>query len=262
MQRIMALVRSHAQVRHVFGGALSENRLHLETLAEMELETRAATLLVAHTSLLLGRDELEHGRGASEAESAILRLLTPICKLYTAKQGMFVASEGIEALGGVGYLETSSMPRYFRDMQVAPVWEGTTNVLSLDIWRALSKERSLSVFLDDVKKRVAAAFASGPLVGANEKELRSLIDSACDSIVASARKCEGDARLLETSARHFAFALARVFISSLFLEHAAFTREAADVECAVRWARRPLGALLLDSFDAKHQNLSKLIAKL
>jgi hypothetical protein len=260
MQRIMSLVRSHAQVRHVFGGPLSENRLHLETLAEMELETRAATLLVAHTSLLLGRDEVEHG-GATETESAILRLLTPICKLYTAKQGMFVASEGIEALGGVGYLETSGMPRLFRDMQVAPVWEGTTNVLSLDIWRAISKERSLPLFLEDVKSRSKAALATS-LSGASEREVMALISAACDSIAAFATKCASDANLLESSARHFAFALARVFISSLFLEHASFTRDAADVECAVRWARRPLGLLAIDSFDAKHQSLSKLIAKL
>ncbi len=260
MHRIMSLVRSHAQVRHVFGGPLSQNILHLETLAEMELETRAATLLVAHTSLLLGQDEFANA-GPENASSAILRLLTPIGKLYTAKQGMFVASEGIEALGGVGYLENSSMPRFFRDMQVAPVWEGTTNVLSLDIWRAIAKERSLKLFLGDVKQRVAKGFAT-PLPGASSQEITDLVNSACAAITAAAGRCEADVRVLDASARHFAFALARVFITSLFVEHAAFTRDAADIECVNRWARRPLGQLVVDTFDRPHQALSKLIAKL
>jgi hypothetical protein len=119
----------------------------------MELETRGAILLVAHVSLLLGKEE---SGSASQAENALLRLLTPIVKLYTAKQGwqfvftgkvwlnrkkkkkkkkkkknptgMFVASEGIEALGGVGYCEPSGMPRYvsFKILrQSSSNWEST-----------------------------------------------------------------------------------------------------------------------------------------
>ena len=246
MQRIMAMCRAHAQVRSVFGGLLSENRLHLATLAEMELETRAATLLVAHTSVLLGKEEF---RSATKEEGNVLRLLTPICKLYTAKQGMFVASEGIEALGGVGYCEPSGMPRLFRDMQVAPVWEGTTNVLALDIWRALVKENSLGDFLADVRARAAGS------------QQQALIETACKSVAALAQKCSKDAQVLEASARQFAFALSRLYIAGLFAEHAAFTKDPVDEECSSRWAHNQLNKPV-DTYDAHHRAMSKKMCRL
>src|SRR5207247_694586 len=66
----------------------------------------------------------------------LLRILTPIAKLTTGKQAVAVASEAIESFGGAGYVEDTGLPRLLRDAQVLPVWEGTTNVLSLDLLRA------------------------------------------------------------------------------------------------------------------------------
>jgi alkylation response protein AidB-like acyl-CoA dehydrogenase len=70
-------------------------------------------------------------------EPLLLRLLTPVMKLTTGKQVVLVLSEVIEAFCGAGYVEDSGLPQLLRDAQVLPIWEGTTNVLSLDTLRAL-----------------------------------------------------------------------------------------------------------------------------
>jgi len=72
-----------------------------------------------------------------EDETRLLRLLTPVMKLTTGKQAVLVLSEVVEAFGGAGYVEDTGLPQLLRDSQVLPIWEGTTNVLSLDTLRAL-----------------------------------------------------------------------------------------------------------------------------
>lgn len=127
----------------------------------------------------------------------------------------------------------------------------TTNILSLDIWRALSKDHSLSSFVADVKSK---SRNSPSLV-------RSQIEAACDSVETFAAKCERDPHVLETSARHFAFSLSRLYIAALFADFAHFTKDAVDEECALRWAQKPL-FVTFGAYDAKHQEMSKRISKL
>ena len=87
----------------------------------MEIETRAAILLSVEVSRLFGKIELNE---ASEQEKDLMRILTPLAKLQTAKQAVAVCSEGLECFGGQGYIEETPMPRLFRDAQVLPIWEG------------------------------------------------------------------------------------------------------------------------------------------
>ena len=63
--------------------------------------------------------------------------MTPVLKILTAKEAVSFTSEGLECFGAMGYMENSHIPVLFRDAQVLPIWEGTTNVLSLDLIRAL-----------------------------------------------------------------------------------------------------------------------------
>jgi hypothetical protein len=79
---------------------------------------------------------------ATNDEEGLFRIMVPLLKLYTAKASMHWMSEGIEALGALGYMENSNVPVMLRDAQVLTIWEGTTNILSLDFVRALaSKEK-------------------------------------------------------------------------------------------------------------------------
>ncbi len=133
MARALALVRAHARQRIAFGGPLREKPLHRDTLAGLEAEREAAFLLAFRAVELLGEAE-----GRPGADRGLLRTVSALAKLTTGKQAVAVASEALECFGGAGYVEDTGFPRLLRDAQVLPIWEGTTNVLSLEVLRALA----------------------------------------------------------------------------------------------------------------------------
>lgn len=143
MRRAYALCKAYSTQREAFGQQIGNHVLYQKSLRELEITYQSNTLLALFLSRLLGKEEC--GK-ASEQESALLRLLTPVAKLYTAKQAIASASEHIEMFGGMGYLEDSGIPSMLRDAQVLSIWEGTTNVLSLDMLRAMAKEDGLGAF--------------------------------------------------------------------------------------------------------------------
>ena len=98
---------------------------------------------------LLGK--IENGV-ANTTEKRLLRIMTPVMKLFTAKEAVSFISEGLECFGAMGYMENSSIPVYLRDAQVLPIWEGTTNVLSLDLVRALQRDKEcISALAQEVR---------------------------------------------------------------------------------------------------------------
>ena len=107
--------------RTAFQNKLSDHQAHVSVLARMEIETRAAILLALETARLFGKIELKE---ATPREIDLMRILTPLTKMQTAKQAVAVCSEGLECFGGQGYIEETPMPRMFRDAQVLPIWEG------------------------------------------------------------------------------------------------------------------------------------------
>jgi len=207
MRRGIALARDYANKRSAFGKRLSEQPLHCETLAALEVEFEAAFHLAFRVAELMGRDELGE---ASETERAALRLLTPVVKLYTARQAIALASEVLESFGGAGYVEDTGLPRLLRDSQVLSIWEGTTNVLSLDAQRAIDKEAALTPLLDDVRTRLAAI----------RTPLADVIRSAAARIEDFHHKgLSQGADFVQAGARAFAYSLARTYAASLLLEH-------------------------------------------
>merc|ERR1719315_564179 len=77
----------------------------------------------------------------SDQDLLLLRLMTPVAKLYTAKMAVATVSEGLECFGGQGYIEDTGIPGILRDVQVLPIWEGTSSVMSLDVVRAIQKTK-------------------------------------------------------------------------------------------------------------------------
>ncbi len=135
MARALALARDYAARRQAFGRPLLDQPLHAQTLADMQAEFAGAFALAFEVAHLLGR--VEHN-AADAHETALLRLLTPLAKLWTGKLAVKICSETLECFGGAGYIEDTGLPQLLRDAQVYPIWEGTTNVLSLDSLRALA----------------------------------------------------------------------------------------------------------------------------
>lgn len=136
MRRQIALLQSYAEQRIVFGKELINQPLFDEVFSEIKLTHKKCFLFTMKVVQLLG---LSEDNPNDELVLSQLRLLTPILKLYTAKKNITLSSEVLESFGGVGYIEDSGIPKFYRDAQVLSIWEGTTNVLSLDFLRALKR---------------------------------------------------------------------------------------------------------------------------
>jgi len=206
----LGLAEDYAAKRRAFGAALAAQPLHRATLDDLDAESAGAFLLAFLLVELLGREE---GGDLDAAGAALLRLLTPVAKATTGKQAVAVASELIEAFGGAGYVEDTGIPVLLRDSQVLPIWEGTTNVLSLDLLLRADLDQGLTALRQRVLRAVTAA-ADGELRAAG---LASV--AAVDHALAWHRGT-GDPAARQRGARHFTLTLGRALELALLVEHA------------------------------------------
>jgi len=132
MRQSLSLALHHAAERDVFGKLLIAQPLMKNVLADLALESEAATAL----SLRLARafDAQE-----DRAETLLRRLLTPVAKYWICKRGSHFCQEAMETLGGNGYVEEAGITRIYREMPVNSIWEGAGNIMCLDLLRALRK---------------------------------------------------------------------------------------------------------------------------
>ena len=110
MRRILALARDYSDKRVTFGKKIKDHVLHFRALSWMEHTFRGNLIFLLNWALLLGK--IDHGSDTNE-DRVIFRLLTPLIKLFTAKEAMKVTSEGLEMFGGIGYMENSHLPYIF-----------------------------------------------------------------------------------------------------------------------------------------------------
>ncbi len=216
MRRGIALARDYARKRVQFGAPLSDKPLHADTLAGMQAELEAAFHLTFRTVELLGKIE---AKVATEREQAALRLFTPVMKLTTGKQAVAVVSEALECFGGAGYVEDTGVPRLLRDVQVLSIWEGTTNVLSLDSLRAIAKEGALAPFLAELR---AAAKSAGPELA---KEAQMAIDASDHAAAWLEQTMAKAPAAIEPSARRFAMTLGRAAELAFLVQHATWAKQ-------------------------------------
>jgi acyl-CoA dehydrogenase len=220
MRRGVMLARGYARQRSAFGRLLEDQPLHRQLLVELAVDAEACLLLTMRLAELLGR--VEQGV-ASQQETDVFRIGTSLTKLYTAKRAVAAASEVLEAFGGQGYMEDTGLPRLLRDAQVLPIWEGTTNVLSLDALRVLAKPGMGEAFLAELER-----------LGSPSR------DRVARSLTAIASR---DSEANQASARRLAFELAEAWIDGLLAEAAAAGQREARV--AELW-RTPGAALPAD----------------
>jgi alkylation response protein AidB-like acyl-CoA dehydrogenase len=230
MRRGLALAGDYARKRVAFGAPLSEQPLHADTLVGMEAETAAAFQLTFFLVNLLGREEA--GELAPE-EDALLRLLTSVAKLTTGRQAVIAASEALEAFGGAGYVEDTGLPLLLRDSQVFPIWEGTTNVLALDVLRAIMGDPTGLQVLQDRAALVAERVSDERLEG----PVKTAVD-ALNAAVSWLERSAGKRELLEAGARRFALTQGRALALALLVEQADWSLSVEDDDRALRAARR------------------------
>jgi hypothetical protein len=233
MRRGLAYAQAYAAERSVAGGQLTRNPLHRATLSTLAVDAHAAFALTAHAFALLGRVEVADDPLAEQE----LRLVAPIAKLATGRLAVNSASEYLECFGGAGYVEDTGIPRLLRDAQVLPIWEGTTNVLAVDVVRALAHDPGLAkVFLARLDEASVQASAAG--LGGAEDGLRSARLVLSDALEAAATEPRSEKVL--AGARAMALTMGNALALALLVEHAALTDEEGTRAAADLWGRSRL----------------------
>lgn len=231
MRRGIALARDYAREREAFGRRLVQLPLHVDTLAGLQAEFEGALHLTFRAAELLGRLEL----GELDAHGgSLLRVLVPLAKLTTARQAVAVLSECVEAFGGAGYVEDTGIPLLLRDAQVLTIWEGTTNVLALDVLRALEAVGGLKGVRAEIDRCAAGVThvgLVGPVRAAQQAVQRAgqwLLDTSAN----------GGPAAVEAGARRFALTLGRALELALLAHHAQWAHEREKDPIPAAAARR------------------------
>jgi putative acyl-CoA dehydrogenase len=167
MRQAVAQALHHAQHRRTFGRRLVEHALMQNVLADLCLESEGAT--TAMMRLARAYDEGPHDATAR----AFARLATAITKYWVCKRTPPVVAEALECLGGAGYVEESGMPRLFRESPLNSIWEGSGNVICLDVLRALAREPES---LDAVVAEIAPAESAEPRLKAWMRRFRQELE--------------------------------------------------------------------------------------
>jgi putative acyl-CoA dehydrogenase len=229
MRQACVSAAHHAAVRRAFGTELIAHPLMAAVIADLTLDSEAATTLAMR---LAGAAE-RAGRGDA-AEAALLRLALPAAKYWVCKRAPIVTGEALECLGGNGYVEDSGLPRLYRDAPLNSIWEGSGNVAALDVLRALARAPgSADALLAEIDK---AAGADRRLDQAAQQLRQELKEAA-------AAGPDGEYR-----ARRLAGLITVVLQAALLARHA--PGPVADAFCATRLAgptaggpASPFGAL-------------------
>ncbi len=208
MRQALVQAIHHARHREAFGRRLVEQPLMRNVLADLALESEAATALALRLAAAYDRTEAH--------EQALRRLLTPAAKYWICKRLAPFAQEAMEVLGGNGYVEDSMMPRIYREAPVNSIWEGSGNVMCLDVMRAATRNG----------ESVAALF--GELDAARGGDAR------LDAFVAQLARDLDDPASREAVARRLAERIALAVQAALLVRHA--PNEVADAFCASRLA--------------------------
>jgi putative acyl-CoA dehydrogenase len=211
MRMALAQALHHARHRSVFGTRLAAQPMMRTVLADMAIEVEASvalTLRLCRSFDLAARDPLEAARA---------RLLTPAVKFFVCKRAPALIYEAMECLGGNGYVEESLLPRLYREAPVNAIWEGSGNVMCLDVLRALARDR-------DIAQATVGALAedAGGLPGTREAAHVVMDTVASADAEGAARMAVERLALLAAAGalRHAAPAVAEIFARTRLMDTA------------------------------------------
>ena len=209
MRQHMTQIVHHTSHRQAFGNYLDKQPLMQNVLADLELETEASTLMAFRVA-----QALDQTAAGNEDEASFLRLATPVGKYWVCKRQPGHAYEAMETIGGSAVMESSLMPRFYREAPINTIWEGSGNVQCLDVLRAIHKEpASLEIFFHEVTR------AQG-------------CDKRFDQYVASLQEEFADLSDIEYRARSVVEKMALSLQASLLLRHG--SPASAEAFCAGR----------------------------
>jgi len=220
MRQAVVQAVHHARHRKAFGKLLIEQPLMQDVLADLIVESEAATLLMLRVASAFDT------RSSSEQERSFARIATAIAKFWLCKRATSHVGEALECLGGNGYVEESIMPSLYREAPLYSIWEGSGNVICLDVLRTLAKEPgSLDALIQEI--RLGAGVDSR--LNAFASEVESSLGKHAQQIV------QGGGSDSERDARRLVEKTALALQASLLLRHS--SSAIADAFCASRIGR-------------------------
>ncbi len=224
----------YAAQREQWGQRIDRYPLVRETLVDLlvELEASAALTFECAAASRAALDEDEGRR--------LRRILVPLAKIRATREAISAASQALEVFGGNGYMEDWPMARQLRDAQCHTIWEGTENILCLDVRRAMQHDRAEEALLARVERALSAASAAPVLAPAVDAVAATLADAR--QAVAHLTDADTDLQLLH--ARRFSYLLADLVQGALLLDEATWALDrdgdARKAVVARRFARRHL----------------------
>jgi putative acyl-CoA dehydrogenase len=215
MRAAVVQATHHTAHRSAFGKTLIDQPLMQNVLADLCLESEAATALAMRLARAYDEAGSDARDGNDDSDAQLFkRVATAVGKYWACKRAPNHAFEAMECLGGNGYVEDSGMPRLYREAPLTSIWEGSGNVISLDVLRALSRSpRSLEMFLAEV-------------------ELAQGADARLDDHVRRLKSQFSDPATLESRARRVVEGMALALEGSLLVRGA--PPAVADAFCASR----------------------------
>ena len=208
MRQSLTLALQHTMTRNAFGTTIADRPMMTHVLADMAVEVEAATLMALRVAK--ATDQL----AAVEHEKLLARVATPAAKFFNCSRAPSIAFEALQCHGGNGFIEENPMARLYREAPLNSVWEGTANMMCMDVRRAMAKDpRTIEALFDEVR----------PLAGQ---------DARYDAMVALAERLVRGAVADECLARPMTEAVARILQGAELLRHS--TQEVADLFLATR----------------------------
>jgi putative acyl-CoA dehydrogenase len=210
MRQAVAQAVHHARYRSAFGKKLRDQPLMKNVLADLAVEWEAA-------AMLMFRIARAYDLGMTDpAQEPFIRIATAVAKYWVCKRGPHHVYEALECLGGAGYVEEGPMPRLYREAPLTSIWEGSGNVMCLDVLRALNKEPETAPALLGELERARGADAR--------------LDAAIDAI----KRELGNASQIELRARRIVEKMALALGGALLVQHG--HPAVAEAFCASRLA--------------------------
>jgi putative acyl-CoA dehydrogenase len=208
MRQSLTLALNHTTTRNAFGTSIADRPMMTNVLADMAVEVEAATLMALRVAR--ATDDLD----SVEHERLLARVATPAAKFFNCSRAPSIAYEALQCHGGNGFIEENPMARLYREAPLNSIWEGTANMMCMDVRRAMIKDpRSVDALFDEVR----------PLKGQ---------DARFDVMVQYTKQLVREAMEDEFLSRPMTEAVARVLQGAELLRHS--TQEVNDIFLSTR----------------------------
>jgi len=207
LRQALNLATFHAHHREAFGKRLIDHPMMKNTLADLALESEAATALAMRVAGAMDRSEQD------ESERRLARILTPVAKYWNCKRAPVVVEEALECIGGNAFIEEHPMARLYREAPINTIWEGTSNMMCMDVVRVIGREPgALDAALDEIRLGASA----DSKIGAWANEIERLARDRDLAANQARRLTEMLAIGVQASvlARHSSNAVASAFVES------------------------------------------------